>query len=141
VDEASLRAAGWTRHESSDFSAVLGPLWSRGTAGVDRAVGFLADARHVNNRHTVHGGALMTFADIALGWVAADALGHHRCVTAQLALQFVASPRVGEFVFCQAELVRCTSQLAFMRGLITADGRTVASADGIWKALEPRPAA
>src|SRR3546814_12293438 len=81
----------------------------------------------------------MNFADIALGWIAADALGATNCVTAQLAVQFVAAPKIGEFVSCSAELVRHTSQIIFVRGLITADGRTVASADGIWKVVEPKP--
>jgi hypothetical protein len=34
-------------------------------------------------------------------------------------------------------VVRKTSQLVFVRGLIEAGGRTVASADGVFKLLEP----
>ncbi|WP_428310656.1 PaaI family thioesterase [Hydrocarboniphaga sp.] len=139
MDAEALRAAGWASMEASGFTGYIAPLWRRGTPGVDRAVGFLADERHTNYQQTVHGGALMTFADIGLGWVAADALGHTRCVTAQLAIQLVASPKVGDFISCQAELVRRTSQMVFVRGLIKAGDRTVASADGIWKVLELRP--
>lgn len=138
MDAATLRAAGWSSRDALGFTGFIAPLWSRGTPGSDRAVGFIADERHVNYQDTVHGGALMTFADIALGWVASAALGHARCVTAQLAIQLVASPRIGDFVSCQAELVRQTSQMIFVRGLITAGDRTVASADGIWKVLAPK---
>ena len=141
MDSASLRAAGWSERGAGGYTASIAPLWVRGAAGAGRTVGFIADARHVNYQDTVHGGALMTFADIALGWIAADAIGHGKCVTAQLALQFVASPRVGEFVHCEAELVRRTAQLVFVRGLIRAGDRVVASADGIWKILTPKPAA
>lgn len=141
MDAAALQAAGWSPREAEGFTGYIAPLWVRGTAGVDRAVGFIADARHANYHDTVHGGALMTFADIALGWIAADALNRTGCVTAQLAIQLVSSPRVGDFVSCQAELVRRTSQLVFVRGLITAGDKTVASADGIWKALNPKPQA
>lgn len=141
MDAATLQAAGWVPREAQGFTGFLAPLWVRGTAGVDRTVGFIADPRHANYQETVHGGALMTYADIALGWVAADALGHTRCVTAQLAMQFVASPRVGDFISCRAELVRRTSQLVFVRGLIMAGDKTVASADGIWKVLNPKPQA
>ncbi|MDB5968619.1 MAG: PaaI family thioesterase [Hydrocarboniphaga sp.] len=139
MDAAALQAAGWSAHEAQGFTAYIAPLWVRGIPGAGRAAGFIADERHVNYQETVHGGALMTFADIALGWVATDALGHKRCVTAQLAIQLVSSPRVGDFVRCQAELVRCTSQMVFVRGLITVGDRTVASADGIWKVLAPKP--
>lgn len=139
MDAAALQAAGWVSREAQGYTGYIAPLWVRGAAGVDRTVGFLADARHANYHDTVHGGALMTFADIALGWIAADALGATNCVTAQLAIQFVAAPKIGEFVSCSAELVRQTSQIIFVRGLITADGRTVASADGMWKVVETKP--
>ncbi|MGO8711808.1 MAG: hotdog domain-containing protein [Rhizomicrobium sp.] len=48
----------------------------------------------------------MTFADIALGYGAANVLGRLRCVTAQLQLQFVASPQIGDFITCRPEVVR-----------------------------------
>jgi acyl-coenzyme A thioesterase PaaI-like protein len=136
---AALREAGWSSIDANGFTGYIAPLWRRGTPGVDREVGFIADERHTNYQETVHGGALMTFADIGLGWVAADAIGHTRCVTAQLAIQLVASPRVGDFISCRAELVRRTSQMVFVRGLIKAGDKTVASADGIWKVLVPKP--
>lgn len=135
MDAATLQAEGWTSRDAKGYTGSIAPLWVRGVPGVDRAVGFVAEPRHANYSETVHGGALMTFADIALGWVAADALGSTQCVTAQLAIQFVSSPRMGEFICCRAELVRRTSQMIFVRGLITADDRTVASADGIWKVI------
>lgn len=141
MDATALQAAGWKAIEAQGFTGYIAPLWVRGTAGVDRTAGFIADARHVNYQETVHGGALMTFADIALGWIAADALGHSRCVTAQLAIQLVSSPRIGDFISCQAELVRRTSQMIFVRGLIAAGDKTVASADGIWKVLAQKPQA
>jgi acyl-coenzyme A thioesterase PaaI-like protein len=139
IDPAELLAAGWTRAEASGFTGQLGPFWLRG-AGAERQIGIIAAPLHANNHMgTVHGGALMTFADIALGFRASDAIGGAACVTAQLQLQFVAGARLGEFITCRPELVRRTTQLVFVRGLITADERTVASADGIWKVLEPRP--
>jgi acyl-coenzyme A thioesterase PaaI-like protein len=143
MDAAALQAAGWVARQAEGFTGFIAPLWILGASDTSRGrgVGFIADARHTNYHDTVHGGALMTFADIALGWIAADALGHPSCVTAQLAVQLVAAPKVGEFVSCQAELVRQTSQLIFVRGLITADARTVASADGIWKVVGPKPSA
>ena len=135
MDADALRAAGWRSREAEGFTGYIAPLWMHGEEGSVTGVGFLADARHVNYQDTVHGGALMTFADIALGWIAAGALGHKRIVTAQLAIQLVSAPRVGDFISCHAELVRQTSQLVFVRGLILAGDRTVASADGIWKVL------
>lgn len=138
MDAATLVAEGWTRIEAQGFTATLGSIWRQGT-DEDCSLGFIADERQSNYQGAVHGGALMTFADICLGYRGARALGHTACVTAQLQVQFVSGARIGELVSCKPELVRLSKQMIFVRGLICAGGRTVASADGIWKVLEPRP--
>jgi acyl-coenzyme A thioesterase PaaI-like protein len=140
MDPASLRSAGWTAIELESFSGQVAPLWIHGT-GAEITVGFFAEARHTNNHiHTIHGGALMTFADVALGYAVVQALGAANCATAQLQIHFVAAAKKGEFISCRPEIVRRSAQLVFMRGLIVAGEKTVASVDGIWKVLEPRTA-
>jgi acyl-coenzyme A thioesterase PaaI-like protein len=138
TDPQALQAAGWTSLEGSGFTGQLGAIWVRGGAG-SRSIGFIATTQHSNNHAgAVHGGALMTFADIALGFGASDALGAKNLVTAQLQTHFVAGGRVGDFIHCTPELVRCSAQLIFMRGLLRAGDTTVAAVDGIWKVVEPR---
>lgn len=138
---AELQAAGWAAREIEGFTGELGRIWTRG-AGPDREVGFFVEEAHTNNHlRTCHGGALMTFADVALGFGVVDALGAVNCATAQLQTYFVSAAKVGEFVTCRPELVRRTAQLIFIRGLICVGERTVASADGIWKVLEIKPKA
>lgn len=139
MDAEQLKAEGWHSAEGKRFTAAIGPIYIRGQ-DKDWELGILAEERHGNNQAgTVHGGALMTFADIALGYGVSRALGHSNCVTAQLQVQFIAPAPVGKFISCKPEVVRCGSQLGFVRGLIVSDGKTVASAEGIWKVLEPRP--
>jgi acyl-coenzyme A thioesterase PaaI-like protein len=139
MDEAALAAAGWQRLPTAAFSAAVGPTWQKGEEGA-RRVALLAHEGIVNDYgQVVHGGALMTFADIALGVGAADAISGHSYVTVQLQYQFAGGVRLGSLITCEPELVRKTSSLAFVRGLIKADGETVGSAEGIFKALKPRP--
>lgn len=134
----SLTAAGWQRHELGGFTSQVCPLWSRREPGRVE-VGLIVEERHTNNHiGTLHGGAVMTFADVALGWAVSTAIGHDRCVTLSLQSQFVAVARVGDFITCEAELVRATKQIVFVRGLIMAGDRIVASAEGMWKVIEPR---
>ncbi|MES0874079.1 PaaI family thioesterase [Sinimarinibacterium thermocellulolyticum] len=136
MDSAALSAAGWRSIEGRGFTAQLGPIWVLGGAG-ERQIGFIATAQQGNDQAgAVHGGALMTFADIALGYAAADALGGSHLVTAQLQVHFVSGGRVGEFIHCRPELVRRSTHLIFVRGLLVAGARTLASADGIWKVLD-----
>ncbi len=118
------------------FNATAGPYWVRQEAN-GRMAGLLSEDGHGNGHvGTVHGGVLMTFADIALGIGVVDAANTRDCVTLQLQMQFVAAAKIGSFLTCKPELVRCTSQIVFMRGLIMAGERTVASADGMWKLLD-----
>lgn len=141
TDVDTLQLTGWEPIELAGFSASVGPLSMRGT-GAEREVGFIAESRHANtNIGTVHGGVLMTFADIALGLGVVDVIGGRNCVTAQLQLHFVSTAKIGTLVSCRAEIIRHSRHLVFMRGLITSDGATVASADGIWKVLEARTGA
>lgn len=138
MDAIALQTAGWTSTQPDAFSGIAGLLWSRGS-GAQATYGFIAEARHSNGHMgTVHGGMLMTFADIALGCAVVAALGAPICVTAQLQVHFVGAARVGDFITCQPEIIRQTRQLLFLRGLINAGDKTVASTDGIWKVLEPR---
>jgi acyl-coenzyme A thioesterase PaaI-like protein len=66
----------------------------------------------------------------------AEAISGVHCATVQLQLQFVASPAVGDFITCRPEVVRRTRVLVFLRGLITAEDRVVASADGMFRVFE-----
>lgn len=138
MDAEQLKAEGWASAAGKGFTAAIGPIFIRGE-GRDWELGILAEGKHSNNQPgVVHGGALMTFADIALGYGVAKTLGHSNCVTAQLSVQFLSAGPVGAFISCRPEVVRCGAQLAFVRGLIMAGDKAVASAEGIWKVLEKR---
>jgi acyl-coenzyme A thioesterase PaaI-like protein len=147
MDEAQLEAEGWRRMPAVRYSAALGPAWMRlreDRLGME--VGLQA-LEHLGNDSfgIVHGGAIMTFADMALGCAVGFAVGKGKAVggpdmapfvTAQMQVQFTAAARVGSFILARPEVVRKTSELVFVRSLFEADGRTVASADGIFKLLD-----
>jgi acyl-coenzyme A thioesterase PaaI-like protein len=138
MDETALEAAGWAPLPTTAFSAAIGRTWTRGEPGA-RTVALLSHPGIVNDYGAiVHGGALMTFSDIALGVGAADALPGQHYVTVQLQYQFAGGVAAGKLIICAPELVRRTSSLAFVRGLVQADGENVGSAEGIFKALKPR---
>ena len=139
MDADQLKVDGWTPMGAGGFSEHLSPFWVRG-GNADPEVGFIVEPRHGNTHMgSLHGGALMTFADLGLGYGVARVLGGANCSTAQLQLQFVAVAKIGEFVSCKPEVIRQTTRLIFARGLIRAGARTIASADGIWKVFEEKP--
>lgn len=138
TDEAQLEAAGWLRLPAVRYTAALGPTFALVRDGV-LTVALIAQ-EHLGNDNLgiVHGGAMMTFADMALGCAVAHANQlQANFVTSQLAIQLVTAGRVGQLITCKPEVVRKTRSLVFVRGLIEAEGRVLASTDGIFSMLQP----
>ncbi len=127
-------AAGWSPYADAGFIGHVGPLWER--PGPDGPLyAFLAEPKHHNRRGVVQGGMLMTFADRAMGMTAWHANGQRPQTTIQFTMQFVDAVQIGEFVEAECTIIRRTRSLIFMRALLKAGPRAVATADGIWKTL------
>jgi uncharacterized protein (TIGR00369 family) len=131
------KAAGWTLMEADGYPGLIGPFWSQrredGSGGW--RYGVLAEPRHLNNGGVIHGGMLMSFADDALGMTVWEAAGRKMCTTVQLNTHFIAPVRVGEFLIGEAEVMRATRTVVFVRGILRVGDRTCVSADGVWKIL------
>ncbi|MEO6716800.1 MAG: PaaI family thioesterase [Novosphingobium sp.] len=139
MDEATMLAEGWKRVPAVRYSAAIGPTFVKQIDGKVTAALLAQEHLANDNLGIVHGGAMMTFADMAMGIGVGHATGGTAMfVTAQLAVQFTAAARIGELITCQPEVVRKTSSMVFMRGLIVADERTVASVDAIFKLLDAK---
>jgi acyl-coenzyme A thioesterase PaaI-like protein len=119
----SLEADGWMKLPIGPVSRAIGQSWTLERDG-KVLVGI------------VHGGAMLTFADIAMGYITARSIDKDLCATVQLQYQFAGAVQVGQFCNCEAELVRKTRQLVFSRGLMKVEGRTVGAADAVFKILE-----
>ena len=141
MDEHSLIAEGWKPLPTIRYSAALGPTFSRVVEGQLEVCLLAQDHLGNDNLGIVHGGAMMTFGDMALGCAVGQVAAGQLFVTVQLQFQFVAAANVGTLVTCAPQVVRRTSQLVFVRGLIENCGRPVASADGIFKLLDTEKAA
>lgn len=135
----TFAADGWRKYDAPHgFTGTVTPFWYREVEGV-LTLGLIVEARHCNEHlGTMHGGALMTFADVVGGFAASRALGHQRNATIQLQTHFTAVSREGDFIHCIPEVIRQTRDILFIRGTIRTDERVVTSFDGIWKVLAER---
>jgi uncharacterized protein (TIGR00369 family) len=107
--------------------------------------------RHGNYAGGVHGGATLTFADYALCLVAGRAADGGTntafAVTVSIAVEFLDAGRVGLPLEASGEPLQVTGRLAFARGSITQQGRTIALWSGVCrhvpraKAMERKGAA
>src|SRR5437867_8339587 len=93
------------------------------------------DPRHRNYAGGVHGGATLTFADYALCLVAGRAADGGTntvfAVTVSIAVEFLDAGRVGLPLEASGEPLQVTGRLAFARGSITQQGRTIALWSGV----------
>lgn len=91
--------------------------------------------RQANYAGGVHGGAILTFADYALCLVAGRAAdggtNSSFAMTVSIAVDFVSAGRIGPPLEASGEPLQVTGRLAFARGSITQEGKTVALWSGV----------
>jgi uncharacterized protein (TIGR00369 family) len=116
------------------FTGHVGPFYARFE---DEAlvIGFRAGRRHSNPGGIVHGGALMTFADVFMA-VASAVQGRMAASflpTINLSADFLAPTPIGSWIEGRTELLRQGRSFVFAQGLTTADGTPVMRSSGIFK--------
>jgi acyl-coenzyme A thioesterase 13 len=129
--------AGWWRFSTRDtFDEIAGPFYfRRGEDGKARCA-FRAQQKHMNAGGRMHGGALMTFADIALFMLAYETMEGQRGVTVQLDSTFLDGARVGDLVEASGEVTRAGRSLVFVRGQIITGDRLLFTFSGVIRKFE-----
>jgi acyl-coenzyme A thioesterase PaaI-like protein len=122
----------WDLKEAGDrFNAVIGKLLVR-PDGPGRAVcRMFPEPRHANLGDMVHGGAILTFVDMAFfagGRIAgADVI---RAVTLDCHVRFLGRGRIGVPLDAEVELLRETGSLVFLQGRVVQEEEIVAGFSG-----------
>ena len=135
----AVQPADWTPVRPSGFTRLVGPILVRHDGALPR-FGFRVEDKHDNTEDRAHGGMVMAFCDEALGLTAKAVLPEARMLTISFECQFIDAAKMGDFVEVDAEVVRSTRSLVFMRGTCHAAGRIIATCSGVWKIVHARPA-
>jgi acyl-coenzyme A thioesterase 13 len=127
---------GWMSwSEGADpFETAIGPFCFRGE-GADLRCGFEPTPSHLNGGGTVHGGALMSFADFALFAIAHNDLAGAKAVTVAFNCEFLAPGGLGAMIEAKGEVLRATRSLVFVRGLMMQEARTLLAFSGALKKI------
>jgi acyl-coenzyme A thioesterase PaaI-like protein len=137
--------AGFERHfRKSSVTDPWEPLYSRrNERSVD--IGLIIGPAHCNSRGFVHGGVLAALADNAMGlsWrQARAAVGTSAAedaaagiVTVTLSVDFVASGQTGQWLQIAPRVLRESGAIGFVDALVTAEGRLIARASAVFRAL------
>ena len=130
----------WAVKTEGRFNEVIGKLLVR-EAGPGRGqCRMFPDQSHSNLGDMVHGGAILTFIDMALfagGRMAGADV--NRAVTLDLSTRFLSPGRIGVPLDAEVELLRETGRLIFLDGRVTQDGELVASFTGALRKAARKP--
>ena len=130
----------WDPPANARFALTVGRLIVRPDGPGRGLLRMFPDESHANIAGAVHGGAILTFIDMALfaGGRAAGArlLG---AVTLDLDCRFLSPGRIGTALEAEVELLKETKRLAFMRGKVAQEGQVVADFSGTLSKGNPRP--
>jgi uncharacterized protein (TIGR00369 family) len=130
---------GFESHfRKSPFTDPWEPLYSRRT---DKAVimGLRLAKPHTNARGFIHGGLIASLADNAMGYSCGQALGGtFSLVTVSLAVDFVGSAQIGQWLAVLPEVIRTGSTICFAQSLIKADDAVIARANGTFRVVSKK---
>jgi uncharacterized protein (TIGR00369 family) len=131
--------SGFEPHfRKSPFTDPWEPLYSKRTEkGV--TMGLRLDAPHTNARGLIHGGLIASLADNSMGYSCAQAIGGtSSLVTISLAVDFIGSAQLGQWLAVESEAIRTGSTICFAQSLIKADDAVIARASATFRVVPKR---
>ena len=128
--------AGFEPHfRKSPFTDPWEPLYSKKT---EKSIhmGLRLAKPHTNARGLIHGGLIASLADNAMGYSCAQATEWKTSfVTVSLAVDYVGSAQIGQWLAAECEVIKTGSTLCFAQSLIKADGAVIARANGTFRVV------
>ena len=126
----------WDLPDEERYNATLGKLLVRAEGEGRARCRMFPGKRQSNLGEAVHGGAILTFIDMAMfagGHAAGVDLGPS--VTLDLSAQFLSPARLGAPLDCAVEVLRESRKMVVMRGLVEQEGESVAAWSGTLRKL------
>ena len=116
---------------NNPFARALGPLYERGQkGGFVRA--FRVEEIHCNALNIVHGGMLMTFADVVLAQAVVQKFDCP-AMTVRMTIDFISAGKLGDWIEGTAHILNVANKMAQVDGMITCHGQTIVKASGLFK--------
>lgn len=127
---------GWVlQHRRANFAWHSGPFYFR-EEGAPPGIGFYSEPHHANMGETVHGGALLTLADMALFDACHRKFGRFKAVTITLNTEFLAPAPIGVFIEAVGEVVGGGKTIMIVRGLVSTGATALMNFSGTLRRFE-----
>src|SRR5476651_2508399 len=114
------------------FNLYAGPVWRLPAEGAIRRYGLVVAEKHMNGSGSLHGGVLMTFADIAMAQASRAASGAQSCRTISLTCDFIGPGKLGDLIEARVRVTRQTRTMIFLAADFSAGERVLGAASGLW---------
>jgi uncharacterized protein (TIGR00369 family) len=91
---------------------------------------------HTNARGFVHGGLIAALTDKAMGHSCGHKMGGvHSLVTVSMAIDFISSAQIGQWLTVETEVIKTGSTLCFAQCFVKADDAVIARANGTFRVV------
>ena len=94
---------------------------------------------HLNAAGITHGGFIAALVDAGVGTAAHRVADSSPCVTISLELKFISVVKLGQELIGNTKIQKKTKSMVFLTCELTAAGKIVATASGVWKILKKLP--
>ena len=128
---------GFAHHfRPSPITAPWEPIYYKRTEDAI-ILGLRVAERHTNSRGFAHGGLIAALTDKAMGHSCGQKLaGAVSLVTVSMAIDFIASAQIGQWLTVESEVIKTGSTLCFAQCVVTADGVVIARANGTFRVVK-----
>ena len=127
---------GFERHSrQSPLTDPWEPIFSKRTADAV-VIGLRLAKPHTNARGLIHGGLIASLSDNAMGLSCGVRMDGARLLTVSLAIDFVGSAQIGQWLAIETDVIKTGSTLCFAQCLVTADGVPIARANGTFRVVK-----
>ena len=120
----------------SPFTDPWEPVYSR-LSDKSVTMGLWVAASHTNARGFAHGGLIAALTDKAMGHSCGRQLrGAVSLVTVSMAIDFISSAQVGQWVTVETDVIKTGSTLCFAQCFVKADGAVIARANATFRVVK-----
>lgn len=117
------------------FNNFVGPFYRLPDTGEIRRFALVVADKHMNAAGSLHGGMLMTLADMSMGHTARLETGARGGSTVSLNCDFVGPGRLHDVVISRVRITRRARTMMFLSAELAAGDRLILVATGLWKLL------
>ena len=111
------------------------PIYSKHTADAI-VLGLRLATPHTNARGFAHGGLIAALTDKAMGHSCGHKMrGAYSLVTVSMAIDFVSSAQIGQWLAVETDVIKTGSTLCFAQCLVRADDAVIARANATFRVV------